>query len=86
MSDNNTPEPTLFNFKTLRLVMMGFGSLMMALGGTYAYFIISTVGFDALGEVIWPLVISIVAMPAGLLVYVVGKKLKNPIMENQENQ
>mgnify|MGYP000433388863 FL=1 len=86
MSDNNKSEETLFNYKTLRIVMMGFGSLMMTLGGAYAYFIVTTVGFDALDEVIWPLVISILAIPAGLLVYVVGKKIKKPILDNPENQ
>lgn len=75
-------EKTVFSFKTLRMIMIVFGSFLIAFGGGYTYFIIDTVGFDGLGEVIWPFVFAVLSVPAGTFICIVGKKLKKPILEN----
>ncbi|MBT6328955.1 MAG: hypothetical protein HOJ34_04155, partial [Kordiimonadaceae bacterium] len=53
MSKNKT-ESAIFNYKFLRLILMTSGSLMIALGSMYGYFIISTVGFGGLSDAIKP--------------------------------
>ena len=84
MNLKNT-DKTVFSYKTLRLIMMGFGSFMISVGSMYAYFIITTVGISNLGEVLWPLVCAIIAVPAGIYICIVGKKLKKPIIKNKDN-
>lgn len=76
-------DKAVFNYKTLRLIMMAFGSLMIAVGSMYAYFIYTTVGSDDLGDALWPFLFAILAVPAGIFVCITGKKLKAPIMRDE---
>ena len=74
----------VFSYKTLRLVMMAFGSFLIAVGSMYAYFIASTLGLDNLGSAIWPFLSSVIAVPAGIYICIIGKNLKAPIMKDEE--
>lgn len=82
--NKNKSESAIFNYKFLRLIMMGSGSLMIALGSMYGYFIISTVGFDGLSDAVKPLLFAVLAVPAGVFICITGKKLKKPIIEEKE--
>ncbi|MDG1859369.1 MAG: hypothetical protein P8I94_09710 [Emcibacteraceae bacterium] len=81
-------DSKVFSHKGLSIIMMAFGSFMIATGPLYSYFIFTTVGSDGLGDVMFSFVAGIIALPAGLLVCIVGKKLKGPIIKvnNQEDK
>lgn len=78
-------EKTVFSYKTLRTIMIVFGSFLIAFGGGYAYFIIDTVGFENLNDVIWTFILAVLSVPAGTFICIVGKKLKKPILEDSTN-
>ncbi|MBT5074387.1 MAG: hypothetical protein HOH18_01065 [Kordiimonadaceae bacterium] len=82
MSKNKT-ESAIFNYKFLRLILMTSGSLMIALGSMYGYFIISTVGFGGLSDAIKPFLLAVLAVPAGIYICIIGKKLKKPIIKEE---
>ena len=62
---------------------MTSGSLMIALGSMYGYFIISTVGFGGLSDAIKPFLLAVLAVPAGIYICIIGKKLKKPIIKEE---
>lgn len=78
-------EKTVFSYKTLRTIMIVFGSFLIAFGSGYAYFIIDTVGFENLNDVIWTFILAVLSVPAGTFICIVGKKLKKPILEDNTN-
>jgi len=82
--NKNKTESAVFNYKFLRLIMMGSGSLMIALGSMYGYFIVSTIGFDGLSDVMTPFIFAVLAVPAGIFICITGKKLKKPIIEEKK--
>lgn len=82
MTKNKT-ESAIFSYKSLRLVLMMSGSLMIAIGSMYGYFIISTVGLDGLSDVMKPFLMSVLAVPVGIFVCITGKKLKKPIISDE---
>lgn len=75
-------EKTVFSYKTLRVIMIAFGSFLIAFGGGYAYFIIDKVGFEGLSEVFWPFVCAVLSVPAGIFICIIGKKLRKPILKD----
>jgi len=77
--DNN-----VFSYKTLRLVMVLFGSFLITFGGGYAYFIAKTVGVSYLDQAMWPFFFSTAAVPAGIFMCIVGKNIKEPIIKNED--
>lgn len=77
-------EKAIFNYKIVRLFMMGFGTFLVAVGPFYAYFIIQQVGFDGIGDVFWTFLSAVLAFPAGLLICIVGRKIKEPILKDEE--
>jgi len=83
MAKERKIESALFSYKSLRMIMMVAGSFMIVIGPMYAYFIVDTVGFSGLGDVIVPFIFAFLAMPAGIFVCITGKKLRKPIIEDK---
>lgn len=79
-------EKAVFSYKTLRLLFMGFGSFLIVAGSMYAYFIAKTVGVSHLDQVKWTFLFATLSVPAGIFMCIVGKKLKAPIIKNEEDQ
>lgn len=75
-------KSSVFNYKVLKLVMMTFGTFLVAIGPLYAYFIITTVGWDGINDVLFTFIGSVLALPAGIVICIVGRKLKGPIIED----
>ena len=65
--------------------MMAFGSFLIGVGPFYAYFIYSQVGFNGLGEVVFEFISAILALPAGIFICIIGKRLNKPIMQREMN-
>ncbi len=82
MTEERKKSP-IFNHKILKLVMTACGSFLVAIGPLYAYFIFTTVGWDGLGEVIWTFIGAVLSFPAGLVICLVGRKIKGPIIEDE---
>lgn len=82
MTKNKT-ESAIFSYKFLRLILMGSGSMMIAIGSMYGYFIVSTVGFDGLSDVMKPFLLSVLSVPTGIFICITGKKLKKPIIKDE---
>lgn len=81
--NKNEIEKKVFSYKVLRMIMMLFGSFMIAVGSMYAYFIVDTLGFEAtLNDELFPFIMSIIAVPAGIFVSIIGVKLKKPILHD----
>ena len=83
MAEKRKVESALFSYKSLRMILVASGSLMIAIGPLYAYFIVDTVGFSGLVDVIVPFIFAILAVPAGIFVCITGKKLHKPIIEDK---
>ncbi len=77
-------EKAIFNYRILRVIMMGFGTFLVAVGPFYAYFIIQQVGFDGLGDVFWLFVSAVLAFPAGIFICIIGRRIKEPILKDEE--
>ncbi len=84
MANKNKTENAIFNYKTLKLIMIGFGSFLVAVGPLYAYFIATTVGLENLGDVIWTFIFAVLAGPAGIYICIIGRKMKGPIIKNDD--
>lgn len=79
-------DDSVFNYKTLRALMMGAGSALIAIGPAYAYFIIQQVGFEGLGDALFEFITGVLAFPAGLFICITGKRLREPIMPGQKDK
>ncbi len=66
------------------MIMIGFGSFLVAIGPFYAFFIIQQVGFEGLGDVIWTFAGAVLAFPAGLFICIIGRRIKEPILKDEE--
>lgn len=77
-------DNTVFSYKTLRLVMVLFGSFLITFGGGYAYFIAKTVGVSHLDQVTWPFFFATASVPAGIFMCIVGKNIKKPIIKGED--
>lgn len=77
-------EKAIFNYKIVRVLMMGFGAFLVAVGPFYAYFIFQQVGVDGLGDVFWTFVSAVLAFPAGILICIVGRRIKEPILKDHD--
>ncbi len=80
----NKIEKAIFNYKIVRMIMMGFGAFLVAVGPFYAFFIFQQVGFDGLGEVLWTFIGAVLAFPAGLFICIVGRRIREPILKDEE--
>jgi len=78
-------DQKVYNYRFLRSIMMAFGSFLIGVGPFYAYFIYSQVGFDGLGEVVFEFISAILALPAGIFICIIGKRLNKPIMQREMN-
>ena len=81
MTEERKKSP-VFNYKVLKFLMTTFGSFLVAIGPLYAYFIVSEVGWDGIGDVLFTFIGSVLALPAGIVICIVGRKLKGPIIED----
>ncbi|MCC3859644.1 hypothetical protein [Pseudemcibacter aquimaris] len=75
----------VFSYKFLRTIMMGFGAFMIAAGPAYSYFVYTQVGVDGLPDALFEFITGILAFPAGFFICVTGKKLRNPIMNTDQD-
>jgi hypothetical protein len=78
----NKYESALFSYKTLRLIMILVGSLLIALGGSFVAFMISNFPMAEIMESPRDTLFALLAIPAGLYICITGKKLKKPILED----
>lgn len=74
-------DQKVYNYRFLRSIMMAFGSFLIGVGPFYAYFIYSQVGFDGLSEVMFEFISALFALPAGIFICIIGKRLNKPIMQ-----
>lgn len=77
-------DQKVYNYRVLRTIMMTFGSFLIAAGPLYAYFVYSQVGTDGLGDVMYQFISSLLAGPAGIFICITGKRLKEPILKDKE--
>lgn len=77
-------EKAVFSYKTLRLILMAFGSFLIVAGSMYAYFIAKTVGVSQLDQVKWTFLLATLMVPAGIIMCIVGKKLQEPIIKTDK--
>lgn len=78
-------DQKVYNYRFLRSIMMGFGSFLIGVGPFYAYFIYTQVGFDGLGEVLFEFISALLALPAGIFICLIGKRLNEPIMNREKS-
>jgi hypothetical protein len=83
MTNKNKIEAAFFNYKTLSFFMQLFGSLMISLGAMYSYFLVDTLGIHGIIENTIPITASVLAIPAGVYICIVGKKMKKPILKDE---
>ncbi|MBT5185638.1 MAG: hypothetical protein HOH19_14435 [Kordiimonadaceae bacterium] len=82
MANKNKTESILFNYKMLSIIMQVFGSFMISIGAMYSYFLVETLGIHGIIENTIPITASVLAIPAGVYICIVGKKLKKPILKD----
>ena len=75
----------VFSYKTLRTIMVLFGSFLITFGGGYAYFITKTLGTSNLDQALWPFFFAIASVPAGIFICIVGMNIKEPIIKDDNN-